>query len=145
MTKQVFEIVGSPVTGNPLALLHERDARNEKYNVAQDYITNYTLQRGNTPRVAKVETMSSQEVYDNLACPAKGSWINELTTYLEETGSPVQQVMPTGTYFEDTSDRLSDEFISSFYEEIKAAFGNMDGVNVRFMTFDENGDPVELN
>lgn len=149
----VFTIVDADPM-DPLAALRAQEAaaqkRRDDFNRAQDYIMDHTLARqGLFPPNPELDAMPSEQVYDKLLQGVAIHDLNEdkpvdwrelLNSHLQEAMSPVREVLPLGSYFEDTSWRMPQSLLDNMMAEIK---GIMNDPNVKWIQFDDDGNVIE--
>jgi hypothetical protein len=138
----VFTIVGD-VTLLPGYEAAREAKRAEEQKIWNDAATSIL---GEMPNSDLYETryveMNSEEIYDQLLMPT-ADWRDALRDHVQQSTGWVRPVtMAPGSYPEDGSHVLSEEFLQDFMNEVK---GIMNHTNCQFHVFTvgENGELIE--
>jgi hypothetical protein len=86
--------------------------------------------------------MSMEDVYNSLQTK-QSDWRTALRKHVTDSTGWVRPVTPApGTYWEDNSHKLSEEFLQNFFNEVQGIMAQP-GANVRIFKLGEDGELIE--
>jgi hypothetical protein len=140
MRKVTYEIVESPVAGDPLFLLREQEARRAEAPQRdwRELLHYHVMKNINAGEPSRKREFREESNFQGFAPDAFDPRPGDLTRLAQELGA----------VHDDNEDRmsgLSDNFLGDLEREIKSIFGDAaTNITFRHFTFDEDGNMVEI-